>query len=153
MVASSWNFWGTSLVSVTVQTRRHAHSPIFISSSLYGAQKVVGGARSAGIRLSKATLRSAAGKFQISWSAFWVWARFESSIDASSMRKCVVCRKYECGKRDRVCLSRVTWLDCSGEVEIQRTFYGSGRGSRAVQGFKLRFTILYIIYRMVTSLA
>ena len=34
--------------------RRHARSPIFLSSSLYGAQKDAGGARSAGIMASKA---------------------------------------------------------------------------------------------------
>ena len=45
--------------------------------------------------------------------------------------------------------------DCLGEVRNHRTFYGNWRGSRAVQGFKLRWTSLYIevlIYRLVTSL-
>ena len=45
--------------------------------------------------------------------------------------------------------------DCLGEVRNYRTFYGNWRGSRAVQGFKLRWTSLYIeviIYRLVTSL-
>ena len=45
--------------------------------------------------------------------------------------------------------------DCLGEVRNYQTFYGNWHGSRAVQGFKLRWTSLYIeviIYRLVTSL-
>ena len=37
-----------------------------------------------------------------------------------------------------------TRLNCLGEVKTQQTFYGNWCGSRAVQGFKLRFTSLYI---------
>jgi hypothetical protein len=42
-------------------------------------------------------------------------------------------------------------------VENDRTFYGNRRGTRAVQGFKLRFTGLYnagfpFLYRSVTGL-
>ena len=48
------------------------------------------------------------------------------------------------GKRDRVCLSRVTWLNYLGEVENCWTFYRKRRGTRTVQGFKLGHTILYI---------
>ena len=33
------------------------------------------------------------------------------------------------GKRDHVCLSRVTWLDCSGEVEINEPFMEVGVGA------------------------
>ena len=48
------------------------------------------------------------------------------------------------GKCDHICLSHVTWLDLFRGGWNQRTFYGSGCGSCVVQGFKLRFTILYI---------
>ena len=33
------------------------------------------------------------------------------------------------GKCDRICLSRVTWLDCSGEVEINKPFMEVGVGA------------------------
>ena len=39
---------------------------------------------------------------------------------------------------------RAARANCLGEVRNHRTFYGNRRGSRAVQGFKLRFTGLYI---------
>ena len=129
---------------------KHACSPIFLLSLLYGAQKDAGGARSVGIRSSKAILSSAAGRSRIFWSAFWVLATFGSSIDASSMRKHVAGRKYESWKA-RPCmfvLCNVTGLFRGGWN--QRTFYGSRHGTHAVQGFKLRHTILYIeilIYR------
>jgi len=81
--------------------------------------------------------------------------RMYTSTDISFLRDRVVSRK--CGTND--CLKWTT-VECNVIALFrggrnQRTFYGSKRGSRAVQGFKLRPTILYIevlIYRMVTSL-
>ena len=45
----------------------------------------------------------------------------------------------EADQEDFVC----TGPYCLGEVRNHRTFYGNWRGSRAVQGFKLRWTSLY----------
>ena len=47
-----------------------------------------------------------------------------------------------------VCSTAREYLACTGpdyigEVKKRRTFYGNRRGTRAVQGFKLRFTGLY----------